>query len=117
MLATTALAALSFAGQALAQTDENEVEELVVVGSQIAGAKVTAAVPVTVVGEEQLDAIAATSGDDLFRSIPQMGDVSFNSSFLPNSSNSARGDVGSVNLRNLGVGNTASTARSTSPTR
>lgn len=106
MLATTALAALSFAGQALAQTDETEVEELVVVGSQIAGAKVTAAVPVTVVGEEQLDAIAATSGDDLFRSIPQMGDVSFNSSFLPNSSNSARGDVGSVNLRNLGVGNT-----------
>uniref|UniRef100_UPI0013D73DF0 TonB-dependent receptor plug domain-containing protein n=1 Tax=Enterobacter cloacae TaxID=550 RepID=UPI0013D73DF0 len=25
---------------------------------------------------------------------------------LPNSSNSARGDVGSINLRNLGVGNT-----------
>ncbi len=107
MLATTALAAVAFAGQAWAQTaDESEVEELVVVGSQIAGAKVTAAVPVTVVGAEQLDAIAATSGDDLFRSIPQMGDVSFNSSYLPNSSNSARGDVGSVNLRNLGVGNT-----------
>jgi len=82
------------------------VEEIVVVGSQIEGSKVTAALPVTVVDQAQLDNVAATSGDDLFRSIPQMGDVSFNSSYLPNSSNSARGDVGSVNLRNLGVGNT-----------
>jgi outer membrane receptor protein involved in Fe transport len=105
MLATSALCALSFAGAAAAQ-DGAEVEELIVVGSQIEGAKVTAAVPVTVVDAAQLDSVAATSGDDLFRSIPQMGDVSFNSSYLPNSSNSARGDVGSVNLRNLGVGNT-----------
>jgi outer membrane receptor protein involved in Fe transport len=42
----------------------------------------------------------------LFRSIPQMGDVTFNSTYLAGSSNSARGDVGSVNLRNLGIGNT-----------
>ncbi|MBP6879017.1 MAG: TonB-dependent receptor [Phenylobacterium sp.] len=106
MLATSALCALSIAGAANAQTDGDLVEEIVVVGSQIEGAKVTAALPVTVVDQAQLDNVAATSGDDLFRSIPQMGDVSFNSSFLPNSSNSARGDVGSVNLRNLGVGNT-----------
>jgi len=104
MLGATALSALGLAGQAAAQ--ESTVEEIVVVGTQIEGSKVTAALPVTVVGEEQLAALAATSGDDLFRSIPQMGDVSFNSSYLPNSSNSARGDVGSVNLRNLGVGNT-----------
>lgn len=107
MLGSTVLCGLAFASGAMAQAaDESTVEELVVVGSQIQGAKVTAALPVTVVGEEQLAATAATSGDDLFRSIPQMGDVSFNSSYLPNSSNSARGDVGSVNLRNLGVGNT-----------
>jgi len=104
ILATTALGALSWAGAAAAQDDT--VEEIVVVGSQIEGAKVTAALPVTVVDQSQLSSVAATSGDDLFRSIPQMGDVSFNSSYLPNSSNSARGDVGSVNLRNLGVGNT-----------
>lgn len=106
MLATSALCALSFAGAASAQTDDTMVEEIIVVGSQIEGAKVTAALPVTVVDADQLANVAATSGDDLFRSIPQMGDVSFNSSYLPNSSNSARGDVGSVNLRNLGVGNT-----------
>lgn len=106
MLATSALCALSIAGAANAQTANDTVEEIVVVGSQIEGAKVTAALPVTVVDSAQLANVAATSGDDLFRSIPQMGDVSFNSSYLPNSSNSARGDVGSVNLRNLGVGNT-----------
>lgn len=105
MLATSALCAFGWAGSASAQAAD-EVEEIVVVGSQIEGAKVTAALPVTVVDANQLANVAATSGDDLFRSIPQMGDVSFNSSYLPNSSNSARGDVGSVNLRNLGVGNT-----------
>jgi iron complex outermembrane recepter protein len=105
MLATSAICAVGWAGQAMAQ-EASTVEEIVVVGSQIQGSSVTAAVPVTVVSQEQIQAVAATSGDDLFRSIPQMGDVSFNSSYLPNSSNSARGDVGSVNLRNLGVGNT-----------
>jgi outer membrane receptor protein involved in Fe transport len=104
MLGTTVLCGMAVAGHAAGQ--EVDVEEIVVVGSQIEGSTVTAALPVTVVGADQIEATAATSGDDLFRSIPQMGDVSFNSSYLPNSSNSARGDVGSVNLRNLGVGNT-----------
>lgn len=82
------------------------VDDIVVVGSQIRGSKLTAALPVTRVDREQLDAVAAVSGDDLYRSIPQMGDVSFNSTNGATSSNFARGDVGSVNLRNLGVGNT-----------
>ena len=81
-------------------------DEIVVVGSQIQGSKVTAALPVTVVTQTDVVATGAVSGDELFRSIPQLGDVTFNSAYLPNSSNSARGDVGSVNLRNLGVGNT-----------
>jgi iron complex outermembrane receptor protein len=82
------------------------VEEIVVVGTRIEGSKVTAALPVTSIDAKQIEAIGATSGDDLFRSIPQMGDVNYNSSYIPNSSNSARGDIGSVNLRNLGSGNT-----------
>lgn len=107
MFATTALCA-AWGGKALAQTGapESTVEEIVVVGSRIEGAKATAALPVTVVDAKQLDAVAASSGDDLFRAIPQMGDVNYNSSYLPGSSNSARGDIGSVNLRNLGSGNT-----------
>ncbi len=114
MLATSALCAGAAAGQAWAQGAATgggadapvAIEEIVVTGTRIEGAKVTAALPVTVVDQKQMDAVAAVSGDDLFRSIPQMGDVTFNSGYLANSSNSARGDVGSVNLRNLGVGNT-----------
>ncbi|USQ93894.1 TonB-dependent receptor domain-containing protein [Caulobacter sp. RL271] len=112
VLATTALCAASFAAHAWAQTtppagaEPTEIEAVVVVGSQIKGAKVNAALPVTVVGEDQIGASGAVSGDELFRSIPQMGDVNFNAQYLPGTSNSARGDVGSVNLRNLGIGNT-----------
>ncbi len=80
--------------------------DVVVTGTQIKGSSITAALPVTVVDQNQITAIGAVSGDELLRSIPQMGDVSFNSTYLPNSSNAARGDVGSINLRNLGVGNT-----------
>jgi outer membrane receptor protein involved in Fe transport len=109
MLTTSALCA-GWAGVAFAQNapapQDATVEEIVVVGSRIEGAKATAALPVTVIDAKQLAAVAATSGDDLFRSIPQMGDVNYNSSYLPGSSNSARGDIGSVNLRNLGSGNT-----------
>ncbi|MDB5456296.1 MAG: TonB-dependent receptor, partial [Caulobacter sp.] len=82
------------------------VEEIVVVGSQIKGAKVNAALPVTVLDDSQIAATGAVSGDDLFRSIPQMGDVFINGSNAPQTSNSTRGDVNSINLRSLGVGNT-----------
>ncbi|MES2056658.1 MAG: TonB-dependent receptor plug domain-containing protein, partial [Pseudomonadota bacterium] len=80
--------------------------DIVVVGSQIKGASSTAALPVTVVSAKEIDATGALSGDDLIRSIPQMGDVSFNPSNNPQTSNAARGDVNSINLRNLGTGNT-----------
>lgn len=109
LLATSALCAVvGFAGQAAAQSaaDPSTVDEIVVVGSQIVGSKVTAALPVTVVDATQIQATAAGSGDELFRTIPQAGNVTFNSSFLPGSSNSARGDVNSISLRNLGAGNT-----------
>ncbi|MBN8814406.1 MAG: TonB-dependent receptor [Sphingomonas sp.] len=81
-------------------------KDIVIVGSQIKGASTTAALPVTVVGRDQIDAAGAASGDDLFRSIPQAGDVTFNESNNPQTSNAARGDVSSINLRNLGLGNT-----------
>ena len=107
MLASTALFGASAAiAQDIPAGEPTQLDEIIVVGSQIKGAKVTAALPVTVIGEELIQSTAATSGDELLRSIPQMGDVAFNSSYLPNSSNSARGDTGSVNLRNLGIGNT-----------
>ncbi|WP_228729858.1 TonB-dependent receptor domain-containing protein [Shewanella avicenniae] len=81
-------------------------EKITVVGSRIAGAYVGDALPVSVIGTDEIEAIGAVSGDELFRSIPQFGDVSFNQSSGQTSSNFARGDVGSVDLRNLGVGST-----------
>jgi len=110
LLLTTAALALSAhaaAAQSARPADEADaIAEVVVVGSQIEGSKVTAALPVTVLNQEAIAAAGAVSGDELYRSIPQMGDVSFNPTNGGTSSNFARGDVGSVNLRNLGVGNT-----------
>ncbi|WP_217983752.1 TonB-dependent receptor [Sphingopyxis sp. GW247-27LB] len=81
-------------------------DEIVVIGSQIKGADVAGNLPVTLFNEQDIDAIAATSGDDLFRAIPQAGDVAFNESRDAGGINDARGDVASINLRALGTGNT-----------
>jgi outer membrane receptor protein involved in Fe transport len=88
------------------QQAASNLDDVVVVGSQIRGAAVNAALPVTVLNEEQILATGAVNGDDLLRSIPQMGDVLFSAANNPQTSNAARGDVNSVNLRSLGVGNT-----------
>lgn len=87
------------------QNPENAAD-IVVVGSQIRGAKPNAALPVSVIDQAQIDATGALSGDELFRAIPQAGDVTFNEANNAQTSNAARGDVNSINLRNLGVGNT-----------
>ncbi|HEY0623937.1 TonB-dependent receptor domain-containing protein [Sphingomonas sp.] len=110
----TALIALAIALPAYAQdvpaadpaAEEPAPAEVVVVGTQIKGKDITTALPVSVVDRNQIDATGALSGDDLIRSIPQAGDVTFNEANNPQTSNAARGDVNSINLRNLGVGNT-----------
>lgn len=75
------------------------------IGSQIQGAKINDVLPVTVLDEQAIENTGASSGDELFRAIPQAGTVAFNEQ---NSStqNNVRGDVGSINLRDLGTGNT-----------
>ncbi|HYG26167.1 MAG TPA: TonB-dependent receptor plug domain-containing protein, partial [Caulobacteraceae bacterium] len=84
----------------------SEVEELVVVGSQIRGAQVTGVLPVTVMDADDIQATGASSGDELFRAIPQNGDVAFNEARDAGGQNDARGDTASINLRALGTGNT-----------
>ncbi|OYU77360.1 MAG: TonB-dependent receptor [Alphaproteobacteria bacterium PA3] len=115
LLGTTALI-WGLAGTAYAQTAANptstnaepaqEVETIIVVGSQIRGASTTAALPVAVFGQEEIKTTGAVNGDDLLRTIPQMGDVLVSPANNAQTSNSARGDVNSINLRSLGVGNT-----------
>lgn len=113
ILLASSIISLSVAQNAVAQQNNGaaapsaqEAEAIVVVGTQIKGAKTTEALPVTVVDANQIAATGAVSGDELLRNIPQMGDVGFNSTNGAVSSNFARGDIGSINLRNLGVGNT-----------
>ena len=81
-------------------------EEIVVVGSHIAGDAIDAVLPTTVIDIQQIIATGATSGDELFRSVPQAGPVAFNESRTLGGVNDARGDVASINLRALGTGNT-----------
>jgi len=101
------MATAAHAQQAPSGSDDAvRVEEIVVVGSQIKGAKTTASLPVTVLDNAQITATGAVSGDDLFRAIPAMGDVFINPTNSAQTSNSTRGDVNSINLRSLGVGNT-----------
>jgi len=79
--------------------------EIVVTGTQIQGAQINDVLPVTVVDEKDIENSGASSGDEIFRSIPQAGTVAFNEQNAT-TQNNVRGDVASVNLRDLGTGNT-----------
>jgi outer membrane receptor protein involved in Fe transport len=93
-------------GVADAPGSTSEGPEIVVIGSQIRGAKTTGALPVSVVSADDIAATGAVSANELFRSIPQAGAVSFTG--LPSGAgqNAARGDVSTVSLRGLGLGTT-----------
>ncbi|MEZ5987180.1 MAG: TonB-dependent receptor plug domain-containing protein, partial [Hyphomonas sp.] len=89
------------------EDDTAQMEKVLVVGSQIAGAKVSGALPVAVVSPDEIQATGAVSAEELFRTIPSAGDISFNGTYLGGgNSNAARGDVSTVSLRGLAQGNT-----------
>ena len=83
-----------------------EIEEIVVVGSQIKGSTVNEILPVAVLDAEDIELIGALSGDELFRSLPEVGDVTFQNQKTSGGVNDARGDAASINLRSFGTGNT-----------
>jgi iron complex outermembrane receptor protein len=85
---------------------ESELTEVIVVGSRIKGASAAGALPVSVLSEERIAATGSISGDDLFRSLPQAGDVQFQEARTTGNLNDARGDNASINLRSVGTGNT-----------
>lgn len=84
----------------------SELDQVVVVGSRFAGNSEAGMVPVEVMGVEEIEATGAVSGDELLRSLPQVGDMMFDNTDTAANLNAARGDIGSINLRNLGTGNT-----------
>ena len=85
---------------------EAEVERISVIGSNIKRATDITTLPVTALTAADIENTAAMTGDELLRSIPQMGSVNFGETTGSSNVNDARGDVGSFNLRGLGAGNT-----------
>ena len=85
----------------------SDVEEVVTVGSQIKGAKITGALPVSVISNADIEAMGVDSGDDLLENIVEQGQNYFTEAEDASGGvNASRGDMGAYNLRNLGVGNT-----------
>ena len=87
-------------------SNDSEVEEVVVVGSQIKGAKITGALPVTVITSEDIESLGVESGEELFAELAENGSNNFNQTDFSGGYNASRGDVGSLDLRNIGTGNT-----------
>lgn len=94
--------------QAFAQTqaDEENIERISIIGSNIKRATDIGALPVTSLTEKDIENTAAMTGDELLRSIPQIGAVNFGAATGNGGVNDARGDVASINLRGVGSGNT-----------
>ena len=83
------------------------LEEVVVTGSQIRGAGINDALAVSVIDAEAIGEFGFESGDELLDAIPEQGQNFFNEAAnISGGVNSARGDIGAFNLRNIGTGNT-----------
>jgi iron complex outermembrane receptor protein len=90
-----------------APTEASVMEEIVVTGTQIKGAQISAALPVTVLSAEDIEAIGINSGDELLENLTEQGNNFFSEAEnISGGVNSARGDIGAFNLRNVGTGNT-----------
>lgn len=89
-----------------AQSEAKQLDSITVVGSRLSTTRTEGPSPVKMLGQEQIEATGAISGDELLQAIPQVGTMMFDNTYTGNNLNAARGDVGSINLRNVGTGNT-----------
>jgi outer membrane receptor for ferrienterochelin and colicin len=97
----------AFAQQAEIKSDDKEIEKIQVIGSNIRGGQVAEALAVSVIDSEMIGELGIDSLDDLLQLIPENGQNFFNEAEnIGGGVNSARGDIGTYNLRNLGTGNT-----------
>ena len=92
---------------ASADQEETDIEEVIVTGSQIRGAAISDALSVSVISSEDIEVLGIESGDELLDAMPEQGQNFFNEAEnISGGVNSARGDIGAFNLRNIGTGNT-----------
>ena len=92
---------------ALAQdTSDTETDDVIVVtGTNIRGARINEALPVTVIDQDSIAAIGGVDGEDLVRALPGQGSVDFRND-NNTTVNNVRGDVASINLREIGSSGT-----------
>ncbi|MDH3375260.1 MAG: TonB-dependent receptor plug domain-containing protein, partial [Gammaproteobacteria bacterium] len=107
-LLTAVVLLLFAAGTALAQeeADDDALDEITVTGTQIKGARISDALAVSVFSAEDIELIGVESGDELLDNIPELGQNFFSETDTAGGVNAARGDVGAINMRNMGTGNT-----------
>ena len=87
--------------------DDVICEVVQAVGTQIRGAEIGGMLPVSVLTAEDIELFGVDSGDELLELLPEQGQNFFNEEEnISGGVNSARGDIGAFNLRNLGTGNT-----------
>jgi len=101
-----ALGSTNAIAQSEDDADEQLVDEITVTGTQIKGARISDALAVSVISSEDIEILGVESGDELLDMIPEMGQNFFSEADTAGSVNAARGDVGAINLRNMGTGNT-----------
>ena len=90
-----------------AESKDSDVEEVITVGSQIKGAKITGNLPVTVFSIDDIEATGALDGDELLENLVEQGMNYFNEQEQTSGGvNASRGDSGAYNIRSMGVGNT-----------
>ena len=88
-----------------AKDDTKTMDTVVVTGTNIVGARINEALPVTVVNTADLASLGSVDGADIVSSLPAQGATAFrddNTSTV----NNARGDVSSINLRSIGSSGT-----------
>lgn len=94
--------AASLAAEAQAQQDGSVVDEVVVTGSLIAGTPKDTAIPVAVIGQDELERRGSPTMVEIMKTLPVMGPVLGDSNqFSPNAQ--GRNGGGSINLRGLGA--------------
>jgi iron complex outermembrane receptor protein len=91
------------AAESGSQQDSSELQEVIVTGTSIKRSD-TQALPVTVLGPEQMGLRDANTPADMLTSLPAVVNVPINDSTQGGAG--ARGDIAAVNLRGLGSGNT-----------
>jgi len=90
-----------------ADDSEEAIEEITVTGTQIKGAKISDALAISVVTAADIEMLGVDSGDELLEFMAEQGQNFFSEAEnISGGVNSARGDIGAFNLRNLGTGNT-----------